>query len=314
VIVACLETLSVSAFMAMDGALVRRVSSGNFAVPSMLRAISNLGTLVGAMLCGIAVAIGTGQAYRTLIVLNAMTFLVAWVVIGRLPHYEPLPKSKGQQSRWLALRDKPFVAYTVVGGLLSMQFWVIMQPLPLWVIGHTHAPRWIVPYFLVINTILVVFFQSRVGRNVNTVRRGGAALRTSGVIFLVSCSVIGLATGVSMWVALLLLVAAVVVHSIGELYYTAGSISMSFGLAPEHAQGQYQGLAGMGSGVGFAISPILMIGAVLSIGRFGWVGLGVLFALLGLVSPAVARWGERTRPAFADAAGGVASEAAAEAH
>lgn len=40
-----------------------------------------------------------------------------------------------------------------------------------------------------------------------------------------------------------------------------------------------------------------MIGLVLSLGRAGWIGLGGLFLLLGLAAPAVARWGERTRPA-----------------
>jgi hypothetical protein len=35
---------------------------------------------------------------------------------------------------------------------------------------------------------------------------------------------------------------------------------------------------------------------VLSGGRLGFVLLGVWFALLGLTGPAVARWGERTRP------------------
>jgi MFS family permease len=110
---------------------------------------------------------------------------------------------------------------------------------------------------------------------------------------------------------------AVIVHTVGELYYTAGSISVSFGLAPEHAQGQYQGLAGIGFGVGAAMSPVLMIGVVLSLGRPGWVGLGVLFAVLGLASPAVARWGERTRPAAAErtaASVPQAAEAAVEAH
>jgi MFS family permease len=313
-VIACLEMLSISAFMAVDGALVRRVSGGNFAVPSKMHAISNLGTSIGALLCGVAVALGTAGAYRTLIVANAVTFLAAWLVLGRLPHYEPLPKPKGQLTRWIALRDKPFLVYTILAGVLSMQFWVIIRPLPLWVVDHTDAPHWIVPYFLVINTILVVLFQARVGRNVDTVRRGGAALRTSGVIFLVSCSLIGLATGIPVWAAVLILVAAVVVHSIGELYYTAGSISVSFGLAPEHAQGQYQGLAGMGFGVGAAVSPVLMIGLVLSLGRVGWIGLGVLFAVLGLASPAVARWGERTRPAAAESVAALAPSTPAEAH
>jgi hypothetical protein len=41
-----------------------------------------------------------------------------------------------------------------------------------------------------------------------------------------------------------------------------------------------------------------MIGLCLTFGTVGWIGLGAFFAVLGLTAPAVARWGERTRPAF----------------
>jgi len=300
-IVASLEMLTISAVMAADGVLMRRVGGNeNAAVPNVMRAIGNLGISVGALGCGVAVAIGTSEAYRSLIIVNTLTFLGAWAVLGRLPHYDPLPTPEGQDKPWIALADKPFVAYTVVNGVISMQFWVIMQPLPLWVILHTHAPRWIVPAFLIMNTVLAVLFQVRVGRNVDTVRRGGAALRRAGLIFLVSCSLIGLAAGIPGWIALLILIGAVVIHTVGELYYTAGSFALGFGLAPEHAQGQYQGLAGIGFGAGMAAAPVLMIGLVLSLGLAGWIGLGALFALCGLAAPAVARWGERTRPATAE--------------
>jgi MFS family permease len=297
-VVASLEVLCLNAYGAANGALTRRVG-GEHAAPfrSAVRAIGNLGVSLGALGCGVAVAIGTADAYRTLIVVNTLTFLASVVILGRLPRYEPLPKPEEQGGRWVALSDKPFVLYAVLAGAISMQYWVISDPLPLWVVGHTHAPRWSVPAFLVINTVLVVLFQVRVGRNVETVRQGGAALRRAGTVFLVSCSVIGLAAGLPGWAALLLLIAAIVVHTFGEMVYAAGSFALDFGLAPEHAQGQYQGLAGIGMSAGGATAPVLMIGLVLSLGRIGWVGLGGLFALLGLAGPAVARWGERTRPA-----------------
>jgi len=52
---------------------------------------------------------------------------------------------------------------------------------------------------------------------------------------------------------------------------------------------------------GQALSPLILVGLVLSGGRLGFVLLGVWFALLGLAAPAIARWGERTRPAAPDA-------------
>jgi MFS family permease len=182
--------------------------------------------------------------------------------------------------------------------------------LPVWVVYHTSAPRWTVSAFVVINTVIVVLFQVRVGKTVQTIRQGGAAFRRAGVIFLVSCSAMGLATGIPAWAALLLLAAAVIVHSYGELWHGSGTYALDFGLAPPHAQGQYQGLAGVGTGAGQALAPILLIGLVLSLGRLGFVLLGVFFAVLGLTAPAVARWGERTRPA----AEGLASEAATQEH
>ena len=41
----------------------------------------------------------------------------------------------------------------------------------------------------------------------------------------------------------------------------------------------------------------LMIGLCLTFGTVGWIGLGAFFAVLGLTAPAIARCGERTRPA-----------------
>ena len=299
-VVASLEMLSISAFMAVNGALVRRVGEKDASVPNMMRAIANVAISVGAVGCGVAVAIGTENAFRVLILLNAVTFLVAWVVLGRLPHYSPLPRpvaEEGPSQRWIAVRDLPFVAFSALSGLMIIQSMVILEPLPLWVVDHTEAPGWVVPLFLVVNTALIALFQVRVGKKVDTVTQGGAAMRRSGLVVLVSCALIGFATGIPGWAAGLLLVVVVGVHTFGELYYSSGAFAVGYGLAPEHAMGQYQGLMGTGMAVGMAMSPVLTIGVVLSLGTIGWVGLGVLFAICGLLMPVVARWGVSTRPA-----------------
>lgn len=187
---------------------------------------------------------------------------------------------------------------------MTIQYFVILLSLPLWVVDHTHAPRWSVSAFLLINTLIVTFCQVRIGKNVGTIRQGGDALRRAGVLFLVSCSAIGLAAGLPGWAALLLLVAAVIVHTCGEMWFAAGGFAVVFGMPPAHAQGQYQGVATIGFGAGVAAAPVLLVGICLSYGRVGWAGLGAGLLLLGLAAPAVARWGERTRPAPAEAVAG----------
>jgi MFS family permease len=295
--VATADALAARAYISANGPLLRRLAGENAAsFRASAHAIQNLGFTLGIASCGIAIQIGTPAAYHVMISIDALSFLVAWVVLRRVPHYDPLPKP-ATASRWGALRDRPFVAYTALTAAFVLQFSVITLLLPLWVVDDTHAPRWCIPMTLVINTILVVLLQVRVGGRVNTIPQGGVAWRRAGVIFLLSCSAMGLAAGLPGWAALLLLVAGVSLHTVGELWHMAAAFALTFGLPPAHAQGQYSGLVGIGGGIGAAIAPALLLGLVLPHGRPGMIGLGAFFALTGLLMPAVARWGERTRPA-----------------
>ncbi|HLK77570.1 MAG TPA: MFS transporter [Streptosporangiaceae bacterium] len=319
-LVAIVDGAALSSSNTANVALLRRVGGDNATTfRSQAYAVTNLGISLGVATCGIAIELNTVTAYRALFLGNAVATLAGFVVLSLLPHFEPLPGAH-KESPLAALKDRPFVAYTLLSGGMYMQYLVLGLLVPVWVVYHTSAPRWSAAAFMVINTVLVVMYQVRVGKTVQTLRQGGAAFRRAGVIFLVSCSAMGLATGLPAWGALLLLIGAVVLHTYGELWQSSGMFAMDFGLAPAHAQGQYQGLVGMVNFAGQALSPLILVGLVLSGGRLGFVLLGVWFALLGLAAPAIARWGERTRPAApgaevaAEAAGAEAliAEAAAE--
>ena len=296
-IVATVQGAALSASVTADVTLLRRVGGEEATTfRSQTQAVFNLGVSLGVATCGVAIQLNTVNAYRALFLGQALTSLIGVAIVGRLPKFEPLPGAH-EESVVAALKDRPFLGYAVLSGAMYMQYFVLTLLLPVWVVYHTHAPRWSVSAFVIVNTVLVVLFQVRIGKTVQTLKRGGTAIRRAGVIFLVSCSAMALATGIPAWAALLLLAAAVVLHTYGELWHSSGTFALDFGLAPEHAQGQYQGLVGMGNGAGQALAPFVLIGLVLAGGRLGFVLLGAWFALLGLAAPAVARWGERTRPA-----------------
>ncbi|WP_234038930.1 hypothetical protein [Micromonospora coerulea] len=84
---------------------------------------------------------------------------------------------------------------------------------------------------------------------------------------------------------------------IGELWHAAAGWGISFGLAPAHAQGQYQGAYGMGMQLGGMIAPVVVTTLAVGWGVPGWLLLGGLFLLLGLLMPPVVRWARRSRPA-----------------
>ena len=298
-IVAIVDGSALSSSLTANVALLRRVGGYDATTfRSQANAIVNLGMAFGIATAGVAIQLNTVNAYRALFLGNALSCLIAVAVLSRLPKFEPLPGAH-EESPFTALRDRPFVGYTMLSGALYMQYFVLGLLLPVWVVFHTNAPRWSVSAFMIINTVMVVLFQVRVGRTVQTMRQAGAAIRRAGMIFLVSCSAMGLAAGLPGWGALLLLAGAVVLHTYGELWQSSATFALDFGLAPPHAQGQYQGLLSMGNFAGQALSPLILVGLVLSGGRLGFVLLGAWFTLLGLAGPAVARWGERTRPAAA---------------
>ena len=313
-IVATVQGAALSASVTADVTLLRRVGGEEATTfRSQTQAVFNLGVSLGVATCGVAIQLNTVNAYRALFLGQALTSLIGVAIVGRLPKFEPLPGAH-EESPLTALRDRAFVGYTALSGAMYMQYFVLGLLLPVWVVFHTNAPRWSVSAFVIINTIMVVLLQVRVGKTVQTINQGGAAFRRAGAIFLVSCSAMGLAGGLPAWAALLLLAGAVVLHTFGEMWAASATYALDFGLAPPHAQGQYQGLVSMGNFAGQALSPLILVGLVLSAGRYGFLLLGAWFALLGLTGPAVARWGERTRPAATatDAATEPEAEADAE--
>ncbi|MEU4789233.1 MFS transporter [Micromonospora tulbaghiae] len=261
-----------------------------------LRAVTNVGISVGTVLAGFALAADTRGAYVTLILLDAATYVLAAAVLLRLPPVPPMP-APAHGPRLIALRDRPFLAFTVLDGLMSMHFSLINIALPLWIAGHTTAPNWLISACLLVNTVVVILFQVRASRGTEDLTGAGRAARRAGVLLAVACALFAAGGGVPVAVAVPLLLAGALVHVVGELWHAAAGWGISFGLAPAHAHGQYQGAYGMGMQLGSMVAPLVVTTLAIGWGVPGWLVLGVVFLLLGALVPPVVRWAARTRPA-----------------
>ncbi|MFD9905927.1 MFS transporter [Streptomyces sp. NPDC059063] len=256
-----------------------------------LRAVTNVGISLGALLAGWAVQVDTLTAYQLLVVGNAFAFAAAAAILVLLPPVAPAPAARGP--RWLALRDRPYLLLTALDGIMAIQFKVLTLAIPLWLVAATTAPRWLVSGTLVVNTVLVIALQVRASRSVDSPAAGGRAYRRSGVAFLLSCALISLSAGLPAWAAVTLLMGAVVIHTVGELWHSAAGFEVSFALAPDHATGQYLGVFGLGAGLAEAVGPGLLISLCVTWGRPGWYVVGALFALTGLAAPLAVRWAQQ---------------------
>ncbi|MFD9613395.1 MFS transporter [Streptomyces sp. NPDC059083] len=296
-LVATLDRLGATASGAAGGALVARAGGERpAAFRARLRTFVNLGVVLGTVGAAFAVSVDTRTAYTVLILANAASFALAGLIaLAAVPNYRPLPRPEGHR-RWAVLSDRPYVTFAALYGAMGLQYQTVSLLLPIWLSAHTDAPRWTVAAVYAVNSGVCVLLQSRIGSRVETPRQGGRAFRVAGLLFLVSCPLMALTADVPVWVAPGLAVLAVCAHSLGEVWESSGGYALGFGLAPDHAQGQYQGFLGISFGAGQALAPVVLTTAVLGLGHAGWLLLGVFFAALGAAGPPVAAWAERTRP------------------
>ncbi|GLV79933.1 MFS transporter [Streptomyces hygroscopicus] len=294
VLTVSMATGAKAAGLAARSPLIRRYGGGRpQEFRGYLRAVSNVGISLGAMLAGWAIQVGTQSAYHFLVIGNAISFAAAAAVLLYLPPVKPVPSANGP--RWIALRDHPYLLITALDGIMAIQFKVLTVAIPLWLVEATTAPPWLISGTMLANTVLVTALQVRASRNIDSAMAGARAYRRSGMAFLVSCSLVSLSAGVPAWVAVTLLMAGVVVHTVGELWHSAAGFEVSFALAPEHATGQYLGVFGLGAGLSEAVGPTLLISLCITWGRPGWYVVGALFALAGLAAPFAVRWAQRPR-------------------
>ena len=281
---------------AARGPLIRRI--GGEEVPkfrSYLRSTAMLASTLGALAAGIAIQFDTGTAYRVLIAGNAFTFVISAVIAGSLPRLAPLaaPHDSG---RWIALRDKRYVSFVLLDSVMWIQAEVLSFALPLWVVWHTDAPRWFAGAAIAINTVMVVLLQIRASRHVTGVPAAARAFRRAGLAFLIGMAVIATAATLPGWAAVAIMIAGVIVHTVGSLWHGSGSLELRFRLAPAHAQGQYSGLFGMGMGLCYTVAPSLLGLLCVAWGAPGWFVMGGVFLIAGAVMPSVIRLGRMSEP------------------
>jgi hypothetical protein len=302
IVVAAIATASIQAYAAAQGALIGRVGGRDVVVlRAYQHSVNNLGVALGTGAAGIVIAINTAAAYKVMMLANAASFLGAALMLAIfVPTQSVIPRPSGNSTR-APLRDIGYLSVTAINSVLCLQFLVFTFPLPLWVATHTSAPTWIVSPLLLINTGLIIVLQVRFAKGTQHTDAAARAVRRAGIVLALAMAAYALAAGVSLWLAILVLLAAAILHTIGELWQQSGAFNLSYGLAQEHAIGEYQGIFALGVGVSRVLGPATLIALCLNLGVTGWLALGCLFGLTGLVAPGVIRWADRRRFQLAEA-------------
>lgn len=270
------------------------------AYQALSRSAANAGYGVGAGLAAIGLAIGTTEAYRAMILANALSFAVAALLVRRTreprdtvtvevaksggpppgttpagPHATARPKSP-----W---RDRGYLRFVLLDIPMNLDDSVLGVGLPLWLVSSTSAPHALVPAVLVINTVLVVTLQLAVSNRAEGPHRVLRTVALYGVLMAACCALLAAATQCGTWVAAVVLLAAAVLVTLAELMRSVSSWELAVLLAPPDARAAYLGVAGMSQSIQKSAGPPLLTGVVMAAGPAGWLVLGTVVAGLAYV-------------------------------
>ncbi|MFJ8621283.1 MFS transporter [Kitasatospora sp. NPDC093550] len=275
-----------------------------------IRSIANVGITAGGAVAGVVIAWGDSSLYPVLVVGNAVSFVGCALLGARLPAtrravtaQEPTARTRGSG----VLRDRPYLAVTANAAVLMFQVPVLPLILPLWVYQHTSLPHWLVATAIPLNTVMVAALQVRLSRKAGDNRSAAALMPRAGAAFLAAFALLGFIGGVPAWGGACLLVAAVVLYTLGEIWQSIGSYELSLNLAPHRSQGEYFGFYTTGMQVGRVVSSTVVTFLCLGLGTVGWWLLGLLMLVASLPMPAVARRAESAVPAEAPGTAGAAT-------
>jgi MFS family permease len=256
---------------------------------ALLRVVTNIGMGVGMALAGIVLAVDQREVYLIALLANAATYLVtAGLVQWGMARVAPVPSTAGP-SALTALKDRPFLAFVALDGLLSMHNAMAQVAIPLWVATATDAPTWLISVLLLVNAASVILLQLRVARGTEQLAGAARAGRRAGLLLALACGVLAVTDVTSGWLTIALLILAALVHVLGEMLQSAGGWGISFELAPPGGQGQYQGAYAMGTQVGDLVAPVVLTVVAVSWGWPGWLLTATIFLAAGALIPVAVR-------------------------
>jgi MFS family permease len=258
-------------------------------VMAVFRSVYNIGFTLGALLTTIVLAIDTRPVFLSIVLGNALTFLIAGVLLLKVPLL-PDTNPHSPLFGWPhSLRHGRYLIVAGLNGVLVLHIPLLGIAIPLWTTLHTAAPRVLVGPLIMVNTLLAILLQVRVSRSTSTLDGGVTALRRASVCLAGCAVVLAFASRFDAFWASVLLLAGIVLLTFGELLQSAGGWSLSYELAPRDRQGEYLAVFNLGVAAMYTVGPALVAIGIVDRGLPGWLGLAACFLAAGwLVRPAVA--------------------------
>ncbi|WP_404954601.1 MFS transporter [Streptomyces sp. 147326] len=251
----------------------------------LLGAIRNAGFAVGGLLGGVVTTMDSPLAYQAAVLVNALTFLAAFVIMAGIEVAEGQPSEDdtdlGTGGWRTVLLDRGYRWLIGSGFCYAMSTMVLSVAVPVYVVEVLDLPGWISGAAFVINTVMVSLGQ---GIAINSMT---GSVRSRIIVFAAALSAFSYlalwgAGLMAPWAAAAAILAAVVVYTLGEMTADPVLEALSVGAPPSGLRGRYVAVYQLSWAIAYTIAPGLYAW-LLSRGSLATWGTLAAIALTGAV-------------------------------
>jgi predicted MFS family arabinose efflux permease len=215
-----------------------------------VRVASNLGITFGPPIGGLLLLLGSWNAlFLGAAVFSAVGFALAALFLPARGAYAP-EEPPSRSSFGVIARDRPFLLFLVSAAFAWLVYVAFETVLPISLVSSHGYSNSTWGFLLIINPLLVTFFQLRLTEKVSRVP---AALKLAVGLPLMGLPFLLLSVNDALPVVLSILFLFV----IGEMLWVPTSQTAVAALAPADLRGAYMGAFGSMAAIGFALAPFI---------------------------------------------------------
>ena len=220
-----------------------------------LGALRNVGFAVGGLASGLAITIGTSTAYSAVVLANAVSYVVAFLLLLAVP---PTMRAahRAVEGAWgTVLRDRPYRLLWVTQLAYSTAMMVLNFAVPVYATTVLGLSGWVTGAVFTLNTVMVGFGQGLVVRAMTGAVRWRVLL-LSNLVFAASFVVLLGASRLSGGLAATVVVVGSAIYTVGELLGGPVLGALSAEAAPEHLRGRYLSLIQLAWNLSSTVAPV----------------------------------------------------------
>ena len=133
-----------------------------------LGALRNVGFALGGLVSGLAITIGTETAYAAIVVANALSYGLAYVLLRAVPNtvvpHDP-DDDRPREGWGVVLRDHRYSLLVLTQASFSMSMMALNFAMPIYATQTLGLPGWVAGALFTINTVMVGFGQGLLVRS-----------------------------------------------------------------------------------------------------------------------------------------------------